>query len=99
LLIRVAEAAYDVTSKYPKVEESIIDYRNFTPTGNKLVDASKLVQLANDAAKNQKDKNGMKIIPSWKRKYEEYDQAELSPIRENIQNLIILTVLLLEQGI
>jgi predicted ABC-type ATPase len=45
------------------------------------VDAVKLVQLANDAAKNQKDKEGKKIIPSWKRKYESpEDLVDLSPI-------------------
>ena len=65
---RVKNSAYNMKYYYPKVLEGYREYRDFEETGNKIADALKLVQLANDLEKKQTDRFGKKLYDRWDRR-------------------------------
>jgi len=72
----VTRAAYTVNNRFNDAAELIAPYRDFTPTGDMLTDALKLVQLINDAYKSETDKEGKKIYNSWSRRYLKPEELE-----------------------
>lgn len=79
----VVRAAYTVNNYFKDLVEKIEPYREFTPTGDLLNDALKLVQLVNDVVKNETDKEGKKIYSRWEKNYlEEKERLNASEMTE-----------------
>jgi len=87
----------EINSHFDNAKETIQPYRDFKATNNKLADAQTLVKIINDLYKNQKDKEGRKMVPQWERdtsrrpydsqeeyqqKVEKINKANYSPLDE-----------------
>jgi predicted kinase len=78
----VISLASNIKYRFDQLIRELSDYRDFTPTGDMLNDAVKLVQITNELYKNQTDKEGKKILSSWRRRYAKPEELE------NISNVI-----------
>ena len=75
-LKQIREASSTINYYYDKIVEDIEDYREFTPTGELMQDAEKLVKLVNDAFQKQTDKEGRKIYGWYERRNLKPEEAE-----------------------
>jgi predicted kinase len=78
---RVMAAASTLNYRYPMIIEALEDYRDFKPTGDKIEDSIKLLQITNDLEKKQTDKQGKKIFDEWEWKY--LDDKEKEKVGDN----------------
>lgn len=65
IIDKVKQNVAEVNRNFKNAVETISKYRNFTPTDNQLNDALQLGKLNADLIKNQKDKDGRKMVASY----------------------------------
>lgn len=78
---KVMLASGTLNYRYPMVITELEEYRDFKPTGDKIEDSIRLIQIVNDLEKKQTDKQGRKIFNEWEWKY--LEEKEKEKIGEN----------------
>jgi len=79
---RVKEVASTIMYRYKGLLESVTEYRDFEESGDKISDAAKLIQLANEIDKSQKDKDGKKMYYSWERGRLPWEERQNASLKE-----------------
>lgn len=82
IIKRVSSAANTINKYFKDQLDQLEDYRDFSLTGDKLADATRLVAVTNDLYKKQTDKEGRKIYYSWQLNSLEKEEIEkASPLK------------------
>ncbi len=80
---KVISLASAIERRFDDLVNELSRYRDLNLTNDKVNDAVKLVQIANEVEKSETDKQGRKIYSDWEARYLKPEELEnISPLRE-----------------